>query len=217
MLSINARVSSHVDHREHAWALRTIGQDLADLRPQYLEIAFTGQLYMARGRMQASRPSPVRSGVARLLINFGRAGSRPRRPRGETDLFERSYPLSEIHRLDGDGLMRRKNYADGPDIYVLSERLRTVGKMIESKGGQLIKLMIDTHRVTFTFRDRTGAVCNEEHSNSALYRTQQDGNARRGTGRTRDPWEFAASTNGGNLSALTNRKLKLAVDPPAKR
>jgi hypothetical protein len=202
MLAINARVSLHIDHREHAWALRTIGQDLASLRPQYLEIEYTGRLYVARGRMQPS-PTP-RSPVAKLPAEFRAAVKAPPRSLNDIDRFERRYPLSEIHRLDEAGLVRRKNYPESPDIYVLGERLRTVGKMIEAKGGQLLKLTTDSHRVTFIFRDRSGALCSEEHSNSALYKTQQDGNANRGSGRPRDPWEFSAPKNAEKLSSVTN-------------
>jgi hypothetical protein len=74
---------------------------------------------------------------------------------------------------------------------------------------------MDNHRVAFTFRDRTGAICNEEHSNSTLYRSQQDGNSRRGTGTARDPWEPIAPKNAGSL--VTHRKLSLIPDPAKSR
>ena len=53
MLSIKSTRSDtklHSEHKEHGWALRAIGQDLADILPKYLEIEFTGQLYVVRGQ-----------------------------------------------------------------------------------------------------------------------------------------------------------------------
>lgn len=199
MLSIkNTNVGSHTDHQEHAWALRTIGQDLVDLRPEYLEIEFTGQVYIARGRTQTKQmPPPPRIAAQR-----------------ESPWFERSYPLYEIHRLDDQGLIQRNNHPNAPDIYVLGERLRTVGKMIETKNGQLLKLSLDNYRVSFTFRNSNGEIFTEEHSTPTLYRSQQDGNLLRGTGRTRDPWAIAAPRNA--VPRATPEKSKFRLMPERK-
>jgi hypothetical protein len=87
------------------------------------------------------------------------------------------------------GKSRRKNSPLAPDINVLGERLRAVGKMIEAKGGQLIRLAMDNYRVAFTYRDSHGEIYNEEHSTPALYRSQKGSHPRRLAGKERDPWD----------------------------
>jgi hypothetical protein len=215
MLSINNNVPLHNDHREHAWALRTIGQNLSDLLLEYLEIEFTGQLYIARGRAQ-SKPQPsngrkLRSELDQPFrhkirsLNASRGYGNISHKSTGSDVgniqsrsfspFERSYPLYEIHRLDEQGMVQRKSDAQPPDIYLLSERLRTIGRMIEAQGGQLVRLTVENYRVTFTFRNSAGEFHHEDHSTPALYRSQRDDTARRGTGRPRDPWEKTVPAN----------------------
>lgn len=219
MLSINTNAGSHHDHREHAWALRTIGQDLAEFRPEYLEIEFTGQLYIARGRAQTTQTPSKNNRAGKILSKLRHAGKRGHTQPSESSWFERTYPLHEIHRLDDAGLIQRKNHPIPPDIYVLGERLRTVGKMIEAKKGQLLKLTLDNYRVTFTFRDSKGEIANEEHSTPALYRSQQDGNSLRGSGRTRDPWTIHQPRGAVWRGATTKGKFRLMPDgtPPRKK
>jgi hypothetical protein len=208
MLSINNSVGLQSDHREHAWALRTIGQNLVDLRPEYLEIEFTGQVYLARGRSQRQQITATKSRGGKIFGTFGSSGKRTQQR--ESSWFERRYTLYEINRLDDQGLVQRKDHASPPDIYVLGERLRTIGKMIEARDGQLIKLTLDNHRAAFTFRDATGTVYHEEHSTPALYRSQQDGNRSRGTGRTRDPWNIHATAARENT--IKKGKFRLMSD-----
>ena len=197
--------------------MRTIGQDLADLTPEYLEIEFNGQIYIARGRARRSHSAAKKSRAGKILGAFRRSSKRSDGQLCESPWFERSYPLSEIHRLDENGQIRRKNYPEAPDIYVLGERLRTIGKMIEAKNGQLLKLTMNSYRAALTFRNATGKICDEEHSTSALYRSQQDENSRRGTRRTRDAWETIRPSNAANLLTSNNRKFKLLTDPVLKR
>jgi hypothetical protein len=215
MLSINNGVGLQSNHREHAWALRTIGQNLADLRPEYLEIEFTGQVYLARGRAQRNQVIPSKSRSGKILASFGRAGKGAEQR--ESSWFERRYTLYEINQLDDQGLIQRKNRATPPDIYVLGERLRTIGKMIEARDGQLLKLTLDNHRAVFTFRDAQGTVCQEEHSTPALYRSQQDSNRSRGTGKTRDPWVVHAPRRAPREAVTSKEKFRLISDPALKR
>ncbi len=204
MLSINSKVGLHSDHQEHAWALRTIGQDLADLHPEYLEIEFTGQVYKARGRAQTTQTRSKKNSAGKILSEKPRSDAQR-----ESSWFERSYPLYEIHRLDDQGLIQRNNHPNAPDIYILGERLRTVGKMIEAKSGQLLKLTLDNYSVSFTFRNAQGEIFTEEHSTPTLYRSQQDGNLLRGTGRTRDPWALGAPRNAASGAAPAQSKFRL--------
>lgn len=209
MLSINNFVVLLSDHREHAWALRTIGQDLADLRPEYLEIEFTGRAYVARGRARRKQAVLNKRSAGRMLGTFKRPRHGSKGQRRENGWFERRYTLYDISRLDDQGLIGRKNRPTAPDIYVLGERLRTVGKMIEAKDGQLRKLTLDNHRVAFTYCDATATLYHEEHSVPALYRTQQDGRRSRGTGRTRDPWSVYVPRRAAPADASKKEKFTL--------
>ena len=197
--------------------MRTIGQDLADLRPEYLEIEFNGQIYIARGRARRNQSAAKQSRAGKILAVFRRSSKGSDGQRRESPWFERTYPLSEIHRLDESGQIQRKNYPETPDIYVLGERLRTLGKMIEAKNGQLLKLTMNSYHAALTFRNSTGEICDEEHSTPALYRSQQDENSRRGTRRTRDPWETTRPSNAATLLTSKNRKFKLLTDSFLKR
>jgi hypothetical protein len=197
MLSIKSNrsgksdVKLHSEHKEHGWALRAIGQDLADILPNYLEIEFTGQLYVARGQGKTGGSSTVKKkgSVGRLLSKLRRDERKGNRQEQKDAPFERTYPLAKIHRLGEHGKSRRTNSSLPPDIYILGERLRAVGKMIEIKGGQLIRLTLDDYRVAFKYRDSKGEVHEEEHTTPALYRSQKIGQPRRFAGKERDTWD----------------------------
>ena len=216
-ISLNTNAAAHSDHREHAWALRTIGQDLADLRIEYLEIEFTGQLYSARGRVQniQTHLKPLRGGE--IPANSRRDSKANDGQQRGSPWFERSYPLHEIDRLDEQRSSQRNNHAKPPDICMLGERLRTAGIIIETKDGQLIKLTLDNYRVAFTFRGMRGQIYNEEYSTAELYRSQQNGNLLRGTGTSRDPWTMAQPRAAKRQAALMKGALKLRSDHTAKQ
>jgi hypothetical protein len=215
MLSINNNVILHSDHREHAWALRTIGQDLAEMRPEYLEVEFTGGFYIARGRTRTSAANASRAG--KILDGLRRLDRRAQGQVRESSWFERRYSLYDVNRLDENGLIQRKDRPISPDIYVLAERLRTVGKLIEAKHGQLLKLTLDNNRIAFTFRDDNGEVYKNELSAPELYRTQQDGNRSRGTGRTRDPWSIFTPRSAAPANASIKGKFRLVSERTPKR
>jgi hypothetical protein len=196
MLSINNNFIPQSEHREHAWALRTIGQDLAALRPEYLEIAFIGQTYAVSGRALAAAGAAKRTRAGKIFGVLFRRG----RQRRESRWFQRRYTLADISRLDGDAVLHRKDPPFSPDIYVLGERLRTVGKMIESRNGQLVKLTLENTRVAFSYRDTKDTIHQEEHSMPSLYRSQQDGHRARGRGETRDPWLIHQPRGNSGLS-----------------
>jgi hypothetical protein len=217
MLSINNHVVARSDHREHAWALRTIGQNLADLKPDYVEIEFNGHVYIARGHTRTSQRAEKKSRAGKILGVFRRRGKRSTAQRRESPWFERRYSVYEINHLDERRLTQRKGGAATPDIYVLGERLRTIGKMIEVKGGQLLKLTLDNTRVEFSYRDGQGAIHHEEHSTPALYQSQQDGHRSRGSGRNRDPWVTHQARGAVFGSGATKGKFRLRPDSTTKR
>ena len=196
MLSIKSGTSNrsdtklHSEHKEHGWALRAIGQDLADILPKYLEIEFTGQLYVVRGQGKTGSSQAVKKKgpVGKLLgkLKSDRKEGNPQEQRAVP--FERTYPLAKIHLLGEHGKSRRRNSPLSPDIHVLGERLRAVGKMIEAKDGQLIRLTMDDYRVAFKYRDSKGEIHEEEHTTPELYRSQK-GHPQRFPGKERDAWE----------------------------
>ena len=194
MLSIKSNRSDtklHSEHKEHGWALRAIGQDLADILPKYLEIEFTGQLYVVRGQGKTGGSQAVKKKgpVGKLLgkLKSDRKEGNPQEQRAVP--FERTYPLAKIHLLGEHGKSRRRNSPLSPDIHVLGERLRAVGKMIEAEDGQLIRLTMDDYRVAFKYRDSKGEIHEEEHTTPELYRSQKKGHPQRFAGKERDVWE----------------------------
>jgi hypothetical protein len=193
MLSMNSSLKLHSEHKEHGWALRAIGQDLADLRPESLEIQFTGQVYIARGlgTVRASPAAKKKGSIGRLLSKLKNEERHDGANEREPVPFQRTYTLHKIHSLGEDGKSRRRNSPLAPDINVIGERLRAVGKMIESKGGQFIRLALDDYRVAFKFRDAKGELHEEEHTTPALFRSQKTSQPRRLAGKERCPWDKA--------------------------
>jgi hypothetical protein len=193
MLSINSSSKLRSEHKEHGWALRAIGQDLAAVVPTDLQIEFTGQVYVVRGHGKASAPRPAKKpgAVGRLVSKLKRTEGNDGNDEGKAVPFERHYPLAKIHSLAEQGKSRRRNSPLSPDINILGERLRAVGKLIEAKSGQFIKLTMDDYRVTCTYRDVRGEVHEEEHTTPALYRSQKEAQPRRLAGKERCPWDKA--------------------------
>ena len=192
-LKLQGEVTFDSEHKDHSWALRVIGQDLTEILPDYLEIEFDGEAYIARGRagfpdIEAERPAKKRS-VGRKRGQQSKAEQNDSWRPSKDGLFEHRYSFHELTCLDDEWVARRKNTPIAPDIYVLGERLRTIGKMIEIKDGQLINLTIDNYRITFKYRESHGETRSEEHSIPVLYRSQQGDQTKRGTGKQRNPWE----------------------------
>jgi hypothetical protein len=208
MLSIKKNVFIPSDHRAHAWALRVIGQDVGSLRPEYLQIHFTGALYVVRMRVRADATTAKKRRAGKLLRAFRRRSRAAAGQHRESPWHHRTYTLSQIARLDDQALVQRKEPQISPDIYALGERLRTVGEMIEAKGGQLAHLTLDNTRVAFSYREATGQTQSEEHSMSGLYRSQQDSHSSRGSGRTRDRWLKHQARSKSSSAG----KLRLAAD-----
>jgi hypothetical protein len=180
------------EHREHGWALRAIGQDLADVFPTELEVEFTGREYVVRGygRSEESAPAKKPNALRRWIGKLGHKVEK--KPRIEQNArFERRYSLAQVHSLAQQGKSRRKNHPLPPDIHILSERLRAVGKMIESKQGLLLSLSMDSAHVVFKYRDAKGQIREEEHTTPGLYRSQKGSHVRRLAGKERCPWDNA--------------------------
>jgi hypothetical protein len=181
----------HSEHKEHGWALRAIGQDLADVLPKSLEIEFTGQIYVVRGQGKTAGSQAVKKkGAVGKLLGKLKSDEPEGNPEEQQAVpFERTYPLAKIHLLGEQGKSQRRDSPLSPDIYVLGERLRAVGKIIEAEGGQLIRLTMDEYRVAFKYRDSKGEIREEEHTTPELYRSQKKSHPGRLAGKERDTWD----------------------------
>ena len=188
MLSLKADVALEPDYRQYALALRAIGQDLAPLAVEDLKIEITSAGFTVWGTGKKTS-SPAKPATQKAWLKLVRRQEET----AATDpfTFRRTYSHQEIRRLDELGRSTRAGRKANPDIYFLSERLRTVGEIVEARSGQLLSVVKDLNTVTIQYRDPHGEVQTEEHSTGALFRNQQAGHAKRGTGKPRDSWDGA--------------------------
>jgi hypothetical protein len=170
----------------YARALRVIGQDLADLIPENLTIELQGDNFIAQGLCTKSRieernpatPWAILSRLCNTLFgNIFRTSGRE--PDLEFVPFSRTYNAHDIERLDKQGT-RQRSVASMPDIYSLSERLRTIGKVIDAHNGRIVRIFKDLHQIIFEYQDAAGTARKEELSNTELYQLQQRYAAERG-------------------------------------
>ena len=181
--------------RIRARALRVIGQDLADLFPERVEIEVADDRFVVRGEGRDKSQHMVKnggvtvSGLKKFLRRNGTANA------ADTSLsivpFTRSYTAEDINLLAEGGTLHRKRSEDKPDLYSLSERLRMIGRIIDANGGKLIKLSKDRNTVIFGYQDKSGETHREELSNLSLYKLQQQYYSQRSMLALKDPWSWA--------------------------
>jgi len=163
-----------MDKQYYARALRAIGQDLEELRPEYVEIKQRGKDFIARGRCPAStldgRPDVRSPLIQRLWEKMLHRDPNAASPKGQepTVPFVRRYSPEDIDRLDESKHANRNGLVATPDIHSLGEMLRTIGRLIDAEGGRLIKLSRDLQTVTFEYRDPQGASAKKQLSNLQL-------------------------------------------------
>ena len=190
---LNLRIESKTENS--ARSLRVIGQCLAPLFPEYLETELNEADYIARGKRRAEAIRAValyQTGVLGTIWNkLARHKSEPEpvQPPSSIVAFERAYTVADIDQLDQTSAANRRSTAGLPDIYSLAERLRTIGRIIDSRGGQFIKLTMDMNAVKFEYRDRENKVCLAEYSNFTLYKLQQEYYSGRSAPESTDPWK----------------------------
>jgi hypothetical protein len=180
-----------------ARSLRAIGQDLAALFPDYLEIELNGDNYIARGKGRAAAAQAVTAGQTgvlgtvwnKLLRHHLKSDAVPPPSPSSSVAFERTFTVADIDQLDQTNAAHRRSVSHIPDIYSLAERLRTIGRIVDSSGGQLIKVIMDMDAIKFEYRDRETKVCLAEYSNFALYKLQQEYYSRRSDPEASDPWK----------------------------
>ena len=189
---LTLKVSAHSE--EYARALRVIGQDLAHLFPERVEIETAGGKFIVRGERRDKSQRTVKNGgvtvpgLKKLLRRNGAADA------VDTPLsipFTRSYTAEDINLLEEGGILHRKNSEDKPDLYSLSERLRMIGRIVDANSGRLIKLFKDGNTIVFLYQNKDGETHRAEFSNLTLYKLQQQYYSQRFTPGVKDPWGWA--------------------------
>jgi hypothetical protein len=179
----------------HTRALRVIGQDLADLFPEILEIERQGENFIVRGQCARSRLESKAPGSG--WNSFKEFLSRDVTTlAGETKIqsvaFERNYNANDVLQLDESGIRHRAGLKKIPDIRSLGEILRTVGRLIDGENGRLIRFMKDRRRIVFDYEQNDGARCNQEATSMELYKLQQKYYELRGKKTFTDLWNDRA-------------------------
>ncbi|MGH7767210.1 MAG: hypothetical protein ACREQP_07120 [Candidatus Binatia bacterium] len=146
-------------------ALRCIGQDLTAVLLEHLEITVQDREFIAEGR----------------LIGAG----------GEA--LARRYTPEKIKELDELGDLRKTGVDATPDASSLCESLRTVGRMVDSKRGRLVRLIKEQNIITFVYEDENGQAHREELYSLSIYKGQQEALTQRGSKKAADVWEKAAT------------------------
>ncbi len=179
---------------ECAHVLRVIGQDLADLFPEQLEIEVSGGEFVARGRSRANlrtppkneKPSALRNVWGKLSRSSSKTPDAPSAP--SQSEFVRTYTPKDIKRLDESGAARRRGTSEKPDLYSLEERLRMIGRIVDEKNVELVKLIHDSNTVSFYYRGEDGQMHSESCSTLELYKLQQEYYSGRRVSLI-DPWQ----------------------------
>ncbi|MGH7784901.1 MAG: hypothetical protein ACREO5_13805 [Candidatus Binatia bacterium] len=177
----------------YARALRAIGQDLAELYPERIEIERQGEDFVVRGtcarsRLETEKPKSERKSLKEILAQDITAWA----PQSKSDSasFSRTYDAEDIARIDEIGSRRRTGVEKIPDIRGLGEILRTVGRVIESEDGRLIKIIKDMRQVAFEYVNRDGANCKQELSSLDLRKVQQRFYEKRGETKPRTSFKL---------------------------
>src|ERR1051325_11518109 len=150
-----------------AMALRVIGQDLAELFPQQIEVFYQNATFDVRVRCDRKRaerktPAVAKSGLKNVFHKLATYRLDKAEDGTDTAIFEHEYNSDEIGRLDRAGIHRRTQAGKVPDINNLGEALRTIGRIVDAQGGQLIRILKDPRRIIFDYKDKQGR--SEEHT-----------------------------------------------------
>jgi hypothetical protein len=185
----------------YARVLRAIGQDLADLFPQQLEIeqrerSFVVQVRCDRKRSESKAPpqpaEAPKTGVRGFIqkLNTIRVDKAPDKP--EVVTVNRTYNTIDVSHIDESGLHRRIQLGKIPDIHDLGEALRTIGRIIDAEGGRLIRIFRDQRRVAFEYVSKGGSAKKVEMTRAELIKLQQSYYHGRGSSGSLDLWKGKA-------------------------
>ena len=148
----------------HARSLRAIGQDLEAHGITQFNLTSSENGYLVR-----ELPRAVDSNASRGLI-----GKRARRNADLDRPAELAYTVETIERLDEEGRAKRDIGNKLPDFFSLSQCLRAVGAVIDSKRGQLLQLDRNAEPDTVPsnvihYQSSTGVEIREVHPSPNVY------------------------------------------------
>src|SRR6185436_1746109 len=119
----------------YARALRAIGQDLAMLFPERLEIVMQGEDFIVRGqcaqnRLDSKLATPQKQGLKAFCVDLlaRDVSTLAHQAKSATVEFTNTYAAEDINRIDEIGMARRFAVGKMPDIRSLGEMLRTIGR-----------------------------------------------------------------------------------------
>jgi hypothetical protein len=180
----------------YARALRAIGQDLADLFPDTVEIELHGEVFVARGqcakdRLDAKLNQPQKKGLKAFCADMlaRDVSTLTRQAKSATVEFSHTYSSEDINRIDEIGMSRRFTVGKIPDIRSLGEMLRTIGRLVDGLEGQLVNISKDARRIVYEFTGSDGKPHNELLSIPDLYKLQKNFYEKRGELVGLDPWK----------------------------
>ena len=185
----------------YARVLRAIGQDLADLFPQLLEIeqqerSFVVHVRCDRKRSESKAPpqsvEAPKSGLRNIIhkLNTVRLDKPPDKP--EIVSVHRTYNAIDVSRIDEAGLQRRIQLGKIPDIHNLGEVLRTIGRIVDAEEGRLVRIFRDQRRVAFEYITRGGETKKVDMTRVELVKIQQSYYHGRGGETSLDLWKGKA-------------------------
>ena len=180
----------------YARALRAIGQDLAELFPDSVEIQVYGDKFVVRGqcakdRLAAKQPTPQRKGIKDFCADMlaRDISTLSRQAKSATVQFDRTYTPEDVNQIDESGMRRRFGVGKIPDIRSLAEMLRTIGRLVDGQAGVLKKIHKDARRIVFDYDDGAGKSHNELMSIPDLYKLQKSFYEQRAAPVGLDPWK----------------------------
>lgn len=189
------KILSSTSPGAYARALRAIGQDLAELFPESVEIQVYGENFVVRGqctkdRLAAKQPKPQRKGLTAFCADvLGRdVSTLTRQAKPASVPFERTYRPDDINQIDEIGMRRRFSVGKIPDIRSLAEMLRTIGRLVDGQAGKLTKIHKDAHRIVFEYVDSAGKTHNQLMTTPELHKLQKSFYENRGAPVGLDPW-----------------------------
>ena len=153
-------------------ALRAIGQDLSEIFPRILEVESDGMGYVARGQ---SHPDPFLAFKSKSTgMNFWRRLTGKSGMTAPIDssalVFERTYTPADIDRLDRLYSANRTGRVDRPDSYSLAERLRTMGTIVNARGGRLKRLSKNGDQLSVEYWDQNNEIKTAKLTTVIMYR-----------------------------------------------
>ena len=166
----------------YARVLRAIGQDLANLFPQQLEIDQKERSFIVHVRCDRKHseskgpPQAAETQKSGLRNIFHKLHSiRLAKPSDKRDIVSvnRIYNPIDISRIDEAGLHRRIQLGKIPDIHDLGEALRTIGRILDAEEGRLVKILKDQRGVVFEYIQRGGGTKKVKLTRAELVKVQQ--------------------------------------------